>query len=136
LTLATIGDVVVLVSVVAAVTIASIIIPIAVLALAFVLRCPLVLSSCWLVVACCFALIRYDKLWHLFYRYFYIFLLELRKTAYCTKVHYFIKYQNNCFRDPIKLLSMDIAVERFLEIGASDLLVSTQQLQDPLYTEV
>ncbi len=31
------------------------------------------------------------------------------------------------------LLSMDMSVERFLEIGASDLFVLTQRLQDPLY---
>ncbi len=37
---------------------------------------------------------------------------------------------------PITLLSMDIVVETFLEIGVSDLLVSTQCLQDPLYMEV
>ena len=30
---------------------------------------------------------------------------------------------------------MDIMVETFLEIGVSDLLVSTQCLQDPLYME-
>ncbi len=34
------------------------------------------------------------------------------------------------------LLSLDIVVERFLEISASDLLVSTQWLQDPSYEEV
>jgi hypothetical protein len=34
------------------------------------------------------------------------------------------------------LLSMDIVVETFLEIGVSDLLVLTQRLQDPLYMEV
>ncbi len=39
-------------------------------------------------------------------------------------------------RDPITLLSMDIVVETFLERGVSDLLVSTQRLQDPLYMEV
>jgi hypothetical protein len=31
---------------------------------------------------------------------------------------------------------MDIMVETFLEIGTSDLLVSTCHLQDPLYVEV
>jgi hypothetical protein len=60
----------------------------------------------------------------------------LRESAYCTKVQYFVKYRNTHFRDPIMLLSMDIVGERFLEIGASDLFVSTQWLQDPLYTEV
>ena len=64
------------------------------------------------------------------------FLLVLHKKAYCMKVQYFVKYRNTCFRDPTTLLSMDIMVERFLEIGASDLLVSTQWLQDPLYTKV
>ncbi len=34
------------------------------------------------------------------------------------------------------LLSMDIAVETFFEIGMSDLLVLTQSLQDQLYMEV
>ncbi len=66
----------------------------------------------------------------------YVFLLVLPKSAYCTKVQYFVKYQNTHLRDPITLLSMDIVVERFLEIGASNLLVSTRQLQDPLYAEV
>jgi hypothetical protein len=55
----------------------------------------------------------------------YVFLLLLSKSAYCAKVQYFVKYQNTRFRDPTTLLSMDIVVERFLEIGASDLLVST-----------
>ena len=63
----------------------------------------------------------------------YVFLLVQRKSSYCTKVQYFVKYRNTCFRDPITLLSMDIVVERFLEIGASDLLVLTRQLQDPSY---
>ncbi len=31
---------------------------------------------------------------------------------------------------------MDIMVEIFLEIGVSDLLVSTRCLQDPLYMEI
>jgi hypothetical protein len=47
--------VVVVVVVVAAVTITIGVIPIAVVALAFILRHPLVLSLHWLVVACCFA---------------------------------------------------------------------------------
>jgi hypothetical protein len=51
-------------------------------------------------------------------------------------LHNSIRYQNTHSRDPIMLLSMDIVVETFLEIGVSDLLVSTQRLQDPLYMEV
>jgi hypothetical protein len=47
-----------------------------------------------------------------------------------------VRYQNNHSRDPITFLSMDIVVETFLEIGVSDLLVSTQCLQDQLYMEV
>ena len=39
-------------------------------------------------------------------------------------------------RVSITLLSMDIVVERFLEIGVSDLLVSTYRSQDPLYLEL
>jgi hypothetical protein len=52
----------------------------------------------------------------------YVFLLVLRKSAF---LHNSIKYQNICSRDPITLLSMDIVVETFLEIGVSDLLVLT-----------
>ncbi len=48
-------------------------------------------------------------------------------------LHDSVRYQNICSRDPITLLSMDIVFETFLEIGVSDLLVSTQHLQDPLY---
>ncbi len=66
----------------------------------------------------------------------YMFLLVLCESSYCTKVQYFVKYQNTHVRDPMRLLSMDILVGRFLEIGSSDLLVSTQRLQDPLYSEV
>jgi hypothetical protein len=40
-------------------------------------------------------------------------------------LHDIVRYQNNRSRDPITLLSMDIMVETFLEIGTSDLLVST-----------
>jgi hypothetical protein len=47
-------NIVVIAIIIAAVTIAVIIVPVAVVALAFMLRCPLVLSSCNLVVACCF----------------------------------------------------------------------------------
>ncbi len=32
--------------------------------------------------------------------------------VYCTKVQYFIKYQNTSFRDPTALLSMDTSVEK------------------------
>ncbi len=55
LMLAAPADVVVIVIVVGAVIVADVIVPIAVIALAFMLRCPLVLSSRRLVVACCFA---------------------------------------------------------------------------------
>ncbi len=41
--------------VVSAVIIANVIVPVAAIALAFVLRRPLILLSHWLVVACCFA---------------------------------------------------------------------------------
>jgi hypothetical protein len=52
----------------------------------------------------------------------YVFLLVPRKSAFLAR---FRRYQNNCSRDPITLLSMDIVVETFLEIGVSDLLVLT-----------
>ncbi len=48
-------------------------------------------------------------------------------------LHDSVRYQNIRSRDPITLLSMDIVIETFLEIGVSDLLVSTRRLQDPLY---
>jgi hypothetical protein len=59
-------------------------------------------------------------------------------SLYHVKVHaaQSVRYQNTHSRDPITLLSMDIMVETFLEIGVSDLLVSTRRLQDPLYMEV
>jgi hypothetical protein len=44
-----------LVIVVGAVIVADVIVPLAVIALAFVLRCPLILLLCQLVIACCFA---------------------------------------------------------------------------------
>ncbi len=66
----------------------------------------------------------------------YVFLLVLLcKTAYCMRVQYFVKDQNAHFRDPITLLIMDIVVERFLEIGASDLLVSTQRVVTMSYQQ-
>jgi hypothetical protein len=52
--LATAADVIVVVIVVSAVIVAVVIVPVTVVALAFVLCRPLVLSSCRLVVACCF----------------------------------------------------------------------------------
>ncbi len=55
LMLAAAADVVVIVIIVGTIIVAVVIIPIAVIALAFVLRCPLVLLSRQLVVACCFA---------------------------------------------------------------------------------
>ncbi len=48
-------------------------------------------------------------------------------------LHDSVRYRNICSRDPITLLSKDIMFETFLEIGVSDLLVSTRRLQDPLY---
>ena len=63
----------------------------------------------------------------------YVFLLVPRESAF---LHNSVRYQNICSRDSITLLSMDIVVERFLEIGVSDLLVSTHRSQDPLYLEL
>ncbi len=51
-------------------------------------------------------------------------------------LHDSVRYRNTHSRDPITLLSMDIGVETFLEIGVSDLLVLTQHLQDLLHMEV
>jgi hypothetical protein len=48
-------------------------------------------------------------------------------------LHNLFRYQNIRSRDPITLLSMDIVVETFLEIGVSDLLVLARRLQDSLY---
>ncbi len=73
----------------------------------------------------------YEKLWYLFYRY----LRVSPGTTQKCMLHNSVRYQNTHSRDPIMLLSMDIVVETFLEIGVSDLLVSTQCLQDPLYME-
>jgi hypothetical protein len=53
--LAATADIFVVVIVVCAVIVPIVIVPIAVIALVFVLRRPLVLLSCQLVVACCFA---------------------------------------------------------------------------------
>ncbi len=74
----------------------------------------------------------YEKLWFLFYSYLCVSPGNMQKSM----LHDFIRYQNTHSRDPITLLSMDIVVETFLEIGVSDLLVSTQRLQDRLYLEV
>ncbi len=76
--------------------------------------------------------LRYEKLWYLFYRY----LCVSPGTTQKFMLHDFVKYQNTHSRHPITLLSMDIVVESFLEIGTSDLLVWTCRLQDPLYMEV
>ncbi len=76
--------------------------------------------------------LRYEKLWYQFYRY----LCVSPGTTQKCMLHNSVRYQNTHSRDPITLLSMDILVETFLEIGVSDLLVSTQCLQDPLYMEV
>ncbi len=51
-------------------------------------------------------------------------------------LHNFVRYWNTRSRDLIMLLSMDVVVETYLEIGTSDSLVSTCHLQDPLYMEV
>ncbi len=63
----------------------------------------------------------------------YVFLLVPCESAFCMDS---VRYQNVRSRDPIILLSMDILVETFLEIGVLDLLVSTQRLLDPLYLEL
>jgi hypothetical protein len=63
----------------------------------------------------------------------YMFLLVPLESAF---LHDSVRYQNIRSRDPITLLSMDIVVETFLEIGVLDLLVSTWHLQDPLYLEL
>ncbi len=52
----------------------------------------------------------------------YVFLLVPRESAF---LHDSVRYQNIRSRDPITLLSMDIVVETFLEIGVSHLLVLT-----------
>ncbi len=52
----------------------------------------------------------------------YVFLLVPRESAL---LHNSVRYQNIHSRDPITLLSMDIVVETFLEIGVSDVLVLT-----------
>jgi hypothetical protein len=57
-------------------------------------------------------------------------------TMHKCMLHDSVGYQNTRSRDSITLSSMDIVVETFLEIGVSDLLVSTQRLQDPLYMKV
>jgi hypothetical protein len=77
-------------------------------------------------------LLHYEKLLYLFYRYLHVSPGTMQKC----RLHDSVRYQNSCSRDPITLSSMDIVVETFLEIGVSDLLVSAQRLQDPLYMEV
>jgi hypothetical protein len=67
-----------------------------------------------------------EKLCYLFYRYLCVSPGTMQKCM----LHDSIRYR------PITLLSMDIVVETFLEIGVSDLLVSTRRLQDPLYMEL
>jgi hypothetical protein len=74
-------------------------------------------------------LLRYEKLWYLFYRYLRVSPGTRQKCI----LHGSVRHQNICSRDPITLLSIDIMFETFLEIGVSDLLVSTGCLQDPLY---
>ncbi len=65
--------------------------------------------------------LRYEKLWYLFYRYLHVSPGTMQKCM----LHDSIRYQNTRSRDPITLLSLDIVVETFLEIGVSDLLVLT-----------
>ncbi len=59
----------------------------------------------------------YEKLWYFFYRYLSV---SPGATQKCM-LHDFVRYQNTRSRDPITLISMDIVVETFLEIGVSDL---------------
>ncbi len=73
--------------------------------------------------------LRYEKLWYLFNRYLHVSPDAMQKCI----LHDSVRYQNIRSRDPITLLSMDIVFETFLEIGVSDLLVSTRHLQDPLH---
>ena len=77
-------------------------------------------------------LLRYEKLRYSFYRYLRV---SPGTTGKCM-LHDSIRYRNTHSRDPITLLSMDIVVETFLEIGESDLLVSIRCWQDPLYLEL
>ncbi len=63
----------------------------------------------------------YEKIWYLFYRY----LHDSPGTTQKCMLHDSVRYQNTHSSDPIMLLSMDIVVETFLEIGVSDQLVST-----------
>ena len=56
-----------------------------------------------------------------------------RESTFCTIP---LGIEISVHRGLITLLSMDIVVEKFLEIGVSDLLVSTHRLQDPLYLEL
>ncbi len=72
--------------------------------------------------------LHYEKLWYFFYRYLHV---SPGTTQKCM-LHDSIRYQNTRSRDPITLLSMDIMVETFLEIGVSDLLVSTQRFARPI----
>ncbi len=74
----------------------------------------------------------YEKCQYLFYRYLRVSSGTMQKCM----LHNSVRYQNTRSRDPITLLSMDIMVATFLEIGVSDLLVLTRLLQDPLYMEV
>jgi hypothetical protein len=78
------------------------------------------------------AMLCYEKLWNLFYRYLHVSPGTTRKCM----LHNSVRYGNTRSRDPITLLSVDILVETFLEIGVSDLLVLTLRLYDPFYMEV
>jgi hypothetical protein len=80
----------------------------------------------------CEGVLHYEKLWCLFYRY----LRVSPGTTQKCMLHNSVRNRNIHSTDPIIFFSMDIVVETFLEIGVSDLLVSTQPLQDPLYVEV
>jgi hypothetical protein len=65
------------------------------------------------------------NLCYLFYRYLHV---SPGTTRMCM-LHNFFRYSNTGSRDPITLLSMDIVVETFLEIGLLDLLISTGRLK-------
>ncbi len=63
-------------------------------------------------------MLRYEKLWYgTYFTGTYVFLLVPRESAF---LYDSVRYQNIRSRDPITLLSMDIVVETFLEIGVSD----------------
>ncbi len=75
--------------------------------------------------------LHHEKLWYLFYRYLRVSPGTMQKC----KLHDSVRFWSICSRGPITLLSMDIMVETFLEIGVWDLVVLIWRLQDPLYME-